>query len=126
MKPLIPLSLVLSLSMLPLAAQESPAPDTGAEDGFDLIDEGARLILRGLLEEADPAITELRGLAEGLEPTLRLLGEEVGPALAEVIGQIDSITYYELPEILPSGDIILRRRADAPPWEPPPQSEVDL
>lgn len=53
--------------------------------------------------------------------------EEVGPTidglgkLLDTFGKIDGIENYESPEILPNGDIILRRRADAPPLEPAPR-----
>jgi hypothetical protein len=33
----------------------------------------------------------------------------------EVLENIDSIEHYERPEILPNGDIFIRRRDDAPP-----------
>ena len=33
----------------------------------------------------------------------------------EVLEEIDSFEHYERPEILPNGDIIIRRREDAPP-----------
>jgi hypothetical protein len=45
----------------------------------------------------------------------------------EVFEQIDGLEYYERPEILPNGDIIIRRRDDAPLWQPPaaPDDEKD-
>ncbi|MEM7500250.1 MAG: hypothetical protein AAF371_19995 [Pseudomonadota bacterium] len=57
------------------------------------------------------------------------LTREVEPALErfdEIIGmlrEVDDPRYYEAPVFLPNGDIVIRRRADAPPWEPPEPEE---
>lgn len=72
---------------------------------------------------------ELRDLPERLDDALRELMERMKPALeglADTLGafeQIDSIEYYEAPEVLPNGDILIRRRDDAPPW--PPEEKQD-
>ncbi len=70
----------LSMSAIPAAAQESDV-----QEGFDLLGEGARLMLRGLLNEMEPALEELRGTIQGLDQ-------------------------YHAPEVLPNGDIIIRRK----------------
>jgi hypothetical protein len=113
MTRLIPFALAVALLAAPTAAQEEPS----------LLEEGAGLMLRGLLQEVAPPLQELAGIGQELLPTFQLLAEEMGPALAEVLGQIDSISYYEPPAILPNGDIVLRRSADAPAWVPPPEPE---
>ena len=62
-----------------------------------------------------------RPLSEELDEVFRDLMEQMKPALNElletlqVLEGIDSIEHYERPEILPNGDIIIRRREDAPP-----------
>ncbi len=69
----------------------------------------------------DEAGTEDRPLTEQLDDLFRNLMEQMKPALdelletLEVLEGIDSIEHYERPEILPNGDIIIRRREDAPP-----------
>jgi hypothetical protein len=113
MTRLIPLALAAALLAAPATAQ-----DAAEEPG--LIEQGVEMMFRGLLEEASPAIGELAGIGQDLLPALELFGEEIGPAIAETLGQIDSIAYYELPVIEPDGDIVIRRRADAPAWVPPP------
>ena len=60
-----------------------------------------------LSEELDKAF---RGLMEKMKPALDELLDTL-----EVLENIDSIENYERPEILPNGDIIIRRREDAPP-----------
>jgi len=120
---LIPLALTATLC-LPAAAQENE--ELG--EGIDLMEEGARLLLRGLLSEMDPAIEELRGLAEEMGPKMQLFAEEMGPAFAELMAQVDDFSNYEAPEILPNGDIVIRRRPEAPIFVPeqPETGEIDL
>ena len=76
-------------------------------------------MLRGLLEEVAPPLQELAGIANEYLPAFELFANEMGPAIAEVVSQIDSIAYYERPVIEANGDIVIRRRADAPAWVPP-------
>ena len=59
---------------------------------------------------------------EGLANELSSTADEFRPALNELGGVMDDIANYERPERLPNGDILIRRRADAPP--PPPLEEL--
>ena len=88
------------------------------DEGFNLMEEGAKLLLRGLLEEMDPAIEELKGLADEIGPQMQLFADEMGPAFAELMAQVDDLRNYEAPELLPNGDIIIRRRQVAPEFVP--------
>lgn len=121
-----PLLLALMLaSASPLAAQtEAPlvppelpqdAPDTGSdiEEGFDMFGEAARRLLRGLASEMEPALDDMGKSLSELEPWLRDLSKRVG-----------DMRHYEKPETLPNGDILIRRKADAPPM-PEPEPELD-
>lgn len=76
--------------------------------------------------ELDSAMNQL---FNRLQPHLNALGDELAntmndfaPALNEISGLIDDMGNYERPERLENGDIIIRRRADAPP--PPPLNEL--
>jgi len=66
-----------------------------------------------------------RPLSERLDEIFRDLMEQMKPALDElletlkVLEGIDDFEYYQRPEILPNGDIIIRRREDAPPYQHP-------
>ncbi|MFT3689613.1 hypothetical protein [Paenirhodobacter sp.] len=64
-----------------------------AQDGKGLIERGAELFLRGLFSDIGPALEELRAL-------------------------IDDMQNYEAPVRLPNGDILIRRRPEAPAPEP--------
>jgi hypothetical protein len=103
----------------PALAQEAGGAGEAQDEGRGLIGEGAGLLLRGLVEEARPAVEGLAGISAEVLPTLRLLGQEMGPAFVEVFGRIDSITNYEPPAVQPNGDILIRRSPDAPAWTPP-------
>ena len=82
---------VLSLALLaaPVQAQES---EDELREGLDLFGEGTRMLLDGLREQFGPALQDLRG----------------------AIGHLDA---YEAPELLPNGDIIIRRKEPLGPGE---------
>lgn len=69
---------------------------------------------------AEPAET----LPERMERALREMMQGLEPELEDALdwmrsfGTIGDPRHYELPEILPNGDIIIRRRDDAPPVSP--------
>ena len=71
--------------------QESPLgdpqdhPQEGPQEGTQLFQEATRLMLRALIQELGPAWQELQGL-------------------------LDDLTAYHPPEIMPNGDIIIRRK----------------
>jgi len=70
-----------------------------------------------------PSSPEFR-IPEELDQAFREMIDKLRPALEEmmktmrVFEDIDGIENYEMPEVLPNGDIIIRRRDDAPPWPP--------
>jgi hypothetical protein len=99
-RPLPFAALCLALVAAPLAAQEGPSPDSApapenqVEQGFGLLQEGTRLMLRGLLDQMQPALRDL------------------GAA-------IDDLNAYEMPEVLPNGDILIRRKHPETPETAP-------
>lgn len=115
---------IIALTVVGLLAVTPAFAETETEEGFDLMEEGAKLLLRGLMTEMEPALREFESFAEEVGPAMKLLADEMGPAIAELMSQIDDIRNYEAPEVLPNGDIIIRRRADAPVFEP--GTEIEL
>lgn len=102
-----PIILSLLVAIAPVAvtgqgADEATPPESEQGEmgeGLSLIDKGARMLLRGLMAE--------------LEPALRDLGSAM-----------DDLSAYHTPEILPNGDIIIRRKVPLTP--PPGEDEVDI
>lgn len=96
------------LAATPLAGQEA-APEGDIDRGAELLNEGARLLFRGLLDEVEPKLQDLAELLdawdwEGLS--------------------IDDLSKYHAPELLPNGDIIIRRKTPLPPEGAGPEIEL--
>lgn len=83
----------------PSPAQPEEAGPDALRDGFDMLSEGTRLLLRGL-------------------------GAELAPLMQDLSELIDDLNAYHAPEILPNGDIILRRKAPGTP-DPEPKMTPD-
>ena len=88
--------------LIPLAFVAAPAfaQDTPEPQWRDLMSEALRLFMKGLMEEMEPAIDDLSSL-------------------------LDNLDAYHAPEVLPNGDIIIRRKTPIEP-DAPAQGEVEL
>jgi len=109
--------------MLALALTATPA---AAQDGDSLMQQGLRLFMDGLMEEMEPALRDLEGLALDAKPLLAELQKNFG----EVVQDLDA---YHPPEILPNGDLLIRRKEPLVPdpelpgeIEPNPDGSFDL
>lgn len=91
---------ILLVSALVLAPAASSAEDTTIDRGFSLLEEGTALLLEGLLAEIEPRLSQLE----------------------TALGELNA---YHPPEMLPNGDIIIRRK-DPLEVEPDPDVEIDL
>lgn len=91
------LILALFLSASPVLAQQSDV-----EQGSDLLQEGAKLLLRGLMAEIEP---ELDDMAKALD--------EAAPQIQSLMEMIGDIRNYHPPEVLPNGDILIRKKTPA-------------
>lgn len=111
MKRLILPVVVSALLSGPALAQDEPPSDRQSDmaEGADLLERGAQLLLRGLMDE--------------LEPTFRELSESVEPALRELLDLVEDFDAYHAPERLPNGDIIIRRKT---PLTPPDTSDDEI
>ncbi|MTI00670.1 hypothetical protein [Roseibium sp. RKSG952] len=109
---------ILTVATAPVSAQE--------DDGKSLMEQGAELFFEGLRQEMEPALEDLRGLAEQFGPAMQSFIQEMGPALAEITAQVKDWSAYEAPEILPNGDIIIRKKPDQPqPQEILPEDQEE-
>lgn len=106
---LTPAALCLALLSAPAFAQEAPE-----EPGF--LERGLGAIMGQLWGEEEPGVAS--PLAQDLAGALR----QMGPVLQDLAAQVDDIRNYQAPERLPNGDILIRRREDAP--APPPLGDT--
>ena len=74
-------------------------------------------------EGANPFAT----LTDRLQSLVDKLTIELSPSLKGIEGWLNDLGAYELPEVLPNGDIIIRRRAPASVLpETRPDGQVDI
>ena len=117
-----PLVFCLALSA-PALADELPAPKPSEDDGFSRMEEGAKLLFRGLMSEMEPALDEMGKALSEMEP-----------ALKDLLSLVDDIRNYDAPRILDNGDILIPRKEGAPPPKllqpdkvmPAPEGEIEL
>ena len=112
MKHLAAFTIAVSLAATPMLAEDNKPSELG--EGMSLVEEGTKLLLRGLMSEMAPALKGLEGMAD-----------EMGPALSELQGMIGDFTNYHMPETLPNGDIIIRRKIPLK-VEPLKEGEIEL
>lgn len=84
--------------------------ETGNEtaEGLSLMERGARMLFEGLAREIEPAMRDMAGDVQDLAVKVR-------PMMAELARLVDDLSAYEMPERLPNGDILIRRKPDLPP-----------
>ena len=97
MKTLVSLYAALWLAVVPAAAQDG---DGNMREGMDLLQQGTRLLLEGLMLE-------------------------LGPALKELEDMVIDLNAYHAPEVLPNGDIIIRRKTPVE-LQQPENGDIDL
>lgn len=95
------------------------AGEASGDSGAEMIERGVGIILDNLLNEMRPTFDSM---ARGLDETAR----KYGPVLEDLATLIDDVGNYQAPERLANGDILIRRRPDAPPPPEIPQSLRDL
>lgn len=117
----------------PAVAQDSPPPAAEAPDGdhTDMMREGLRLLMEGLSNGLDDTLDEMGDAAREAAPQMRDFVARMGPALAEALSKVGDLANYEAPEVLPNGDILIKRKDTAPEYLPPvpgqnPDGSVDL
>ncbi len=82
----------------PVAAQDT---QEGFRFEFELPEDLGEL--EGMM---DDMMDELGPMMDELGPML----EELGPVLEDALGALEGLDAYEAPEVLPNGDIIIRRK----------------
>lgn len=116
----------ISAPLLALSLLATSAAAQGEEEGFSLMEEGAKLFFRGLMSEMEPALRELEDLSAQVEPALRDFVQHMGPALRDLMDEVEDWSAYHPPVILPNGDILLRRKSPSERTPAPGQDEIEL
>ncbi len=115
MKPFLSaLMLAALLAHGPAYAQQSyepPLADPEDMPGDDPLKNGIDSFLQNLLRDVEP---HMQAIGRDLEGAM----SRFGPVFDDLSALMDDIGNYQAPERLENGDILIRRRADAPP--PPP------
>jgi hypothetical protein len=115
---LAPVTLCLTLALAAPAPVLAQNAQTEREEGLSLMERGMRLLFDGLIQEMEPALDDMAKALKELEPMARQLADLIG-----------DVRYYDPPERLENGDIIIRRKADAPPPPtlpvPDPSPQID-
>ncbi|MEM0989532.1 MAG: hypothetical protein AAGK00_11665 [Pseudomonadota bacterium] len=78
----------------------------------------APTLAHDLSDQAQELGDALRDFLQQMEPTL----DDAMEFFQQFEG-IDDPRHYDMPEVLPNGDIIIRRSPDAPPFDPAPEAE---
>jgi len=97
------LILALAASPLPAAAQDTEIPPA-------------------LNDLADSMRELLEGFTNDVAPLMEEFSEEVTPMFERLAEELKGLNAYHPPEVLPNGDIIIRRKA---PVEPPKDAPMD-
>ena len=114
MKQLL-LAPALALTLLALPAQAQDAP---AEPETSLWDWGMSFFGDAVTEELEP-LADMKALIDQFGPA-------IAPTMEKLMALVDDMTNYEMPVMLDNGDILIRRKPDAPVVEPPADQGVTL
>lgn len=107
-------ALALSLNLAPVAAQDtSDAAEDKLREGAELLGEGLQLLLNGMKDDVVPLLEDLRDE----------LDNELGPLVEGLRGKLEDLNAYYPPEVLPNGDIIIRRKV---PLQVAPEAEGEV
>ncbi|MEH6674973.1 MAG: hypothetical protein V7666_11270 [Sulfitobacter sp.] len=80
--------------------------------GFSLMERGARNFFDGMKKEMAPALDGLSDWGRKASPALRNFVSEMGPALTDLLDEVEDWSVYEPPQKMPNGDIVIRRKPE--------------
>lgn len=129
MRPHIgPMKRMLLIISLGLSA---PAYAEDSTDGLSLMERGAQLLMEGLMQEMEPALDNLKELADEFGPALESFSTQMGPALRGLLADVEDWSVYHPPEMLDNGDIIIRRKVPTedemtPEVQAEPEEQIDI
>lgn len=119
------IALIISLGL------SAPAYAEESNEGMSLMERGAQMLMEGLMREMEPALDDLKGLADEFGPALESFSAQMGPALRGLLAEVEDWSVYHPPEMLENGDIIIRRKVpdadkSTPELEADPEEQIDI
>ncbi|WP_415921098.1 hypothetical protein [Tateyamaria sp. SN6-1] len=111
------------LIMLLTCATPAMAEENGS--GLSLMERGVQMLMEGLLRELEPALEDMEGMAEEFGPAVRDFAAQMGPALRDLLEEVEDWSGYAPPEILDNGDIIIRRKP-VPAPKPDSADQIEI
>jgi len=121
MKQICAIALLSSFPFATLAQDAVPEPP-------GLMERGARMFMEGLMQEMEPALEDLQGLAQDFAPMMEQFSGEMRGAFVDLLDKVEDWSAYHPPQILPNGDIIMRRKQPEPEASPEdaPAGETEI
>lgn len=125
-----PLSSLRSQSAILAVMLALSGPAAAAEEeGGSLMQRGMDLFFQGLQQEMAPTLEDFQTLVEQIGPSMGEFLSHMGPALADIVARVEDWSAYEMPEMLPNGDIIIRKKMkpeNAPEGGPDENGQIEL
>lgn len=103
MKQFLIAAIFALMTTMPATAEQPAEPN--------MIEKGARLFFEGLLQELQPGLDDLEGYSAEVAPKVKNLVRDMAPALRQLMAKVQDWSQYHPPEILPNGDIVMRRKS---------------
>lgn len=113
---ILPAALGLMLGLSPAHAESDNGRIINDDmvAGSSLLEQGAKIFLRGLMAEVEPALDDMAAALQEAEPMLQ-----------ELMALVGNINDYNMPELMPNGDILIRKKTPAE-IAAEPMGEIDL
>lgn len=100
---LIALVLLSSPVLAETPAKPIPAvPSDNLDQGLSLMEQGAQMLLEHMIGKVEPSLQDMTAALK-----------EVQPKIMELMAMVDDLKNFHGPELLPNGDIIIRRKTPA-------------
>ncbi len=110
MRPSLPVLTLVLAAAIPQGVAAQTERDDLMDEPPGLFRRGAEMFLKDLLDQAEPTLDELERTWREFAPEI----EKIGPMVESLVTMVEDIRNYELPARMPNGDILIRRKPNAP------------
>lgn len=106
---------IVALFLLTTPALAQTPPDD-FDQGLSLMERGAQMLLDHMMTKVEPSLQDMTEALKGAQPRIM-----------ELLAMIDDIKNFHAPELLPNGDILIRRKTPSEMLQAdPPGAEMEL